>query len=1315
MVAENVWVGTSEGGLNRFDRETRGFVRYLADSADHGSLCGNHVETICEGEDGALWVGTAKGLNRLASESARFERYRHDPSNPESLSHDFVMEVYRDRSSVLWVGTRGGGLNRFDPEDETFRVFRNDPDDPESLSSDNVSFVHEDRSGSFWVGTNGGGLNLFDRKTGKFVRFTPIAGDPKSLGAYFLPSCMEDQAGSLWIGTSANGVSRIDKNAAKFAHFTRNPQDPDSLSSDKVLSIFADCCGDVWVGTTGGLDKFDPKARKFEHYAVDLSDPDSLGHGSVYRIFEDRDEMLWICTWGGGLDRFDRKSGKFAHFAHSPDDSESIGNNVVSSIAEDRSGNLWVGTWGGGLNRFDRATQTFFRYSYDPKDPGGLADPRVLDVHVDHNDVLWVSATGKGVNRFVPETGKFVLYRHDPNDPRSLSHNVVMDIFEDSSGTLWFATTDGLNRFDRVSETFDRFGEKDGLPNSSIQSVVEDDQGNLWLGTNRGLSMFDPREKTFKNYDVADGLQGTSFAPHAACKSPEGLIFFGGNNGFNMFDPEELKENPFVPPVVVTDFQLFNQSVSPGEGSVLERHIGYTDRIVLAHDQANIGFSFAALNFTAPMKNRYTYILEGFDEKWQYTGSDLRLARYTNLPPGGYVFRVKGSNNDGLWNEKGTSVRVYIHPPFWKTPWFMVAAALTACGLLVAGYIKRVEAIESRRRELEVQVKARTVELMRSETRYRELFDAMGSAVAVYDAIEDGDDFVFKEFNWAGEKIEGARREDLIGKRVTEVFPGVRESGLLDVFKKVWKTAESQDLSPILYKDDSRESWRKNYVYKLPSGEVVAVYEDVTERLARQNEILKAKEAAEAANRAKSSFLAVMSHELRTPLNAILGYAQLLAARKDIKPSFRRQIQIVSESGKHLLTLINDILDLSRVEIEKATLNTSKVVFRDFLDNIVGIVRMRAEDKNISFVFRPALGLPQIVVADELRLRQVLLNLLGNAVKFTDCGSVCFDVEAGKSSVEASDAQKATRFAKLVFRVEDTGVGMTEEQLEKIFLPFEQTGDFSRRAQGVGLGLSISKKLAQLMGGEIRVESEPKKGCCFTFEADFPVQSLAEPEENRRSRIITGYRGERKKILIVDDKKENRDVLNDVLSAAGFEVLAAVSAEQAVRMASESLPDIVFMDLVLPVEDGFEATRKICALPGMQDTPVVAISASFLGMSPQAAKEKGFQDFLPKPVDMAKLYGVLERLLAIEWIYEEYDIEKPEGTKVIGLGEIVPPPSQELKQLCSFTKLGMITQLEEAAERLEQSDPQYAAFVARLRQYAEDFEYEKLLDFLDRF
>ena len=728
-----VWIGTGGGGLDRFDPATNAFTHYKHDPNNTNSLSNNLIRSIHKDKAGNLWIGTLNGLNKFNEKNEKWTSYYHDPLNPNSLSNSEVYSILEDRDGILWFGTLDGIYQLKGEETENF-VHYHERAYP-GFKGHDVQAMREDHSGILWIGTHHG-VKRFDKKEKKFTSYQYDSGDPRGLSENNVKFIYEDRSGLLWFGTKGGGISILNRTAEKFLHYAHNPNNANSLSHPSVRGIYEDQDGILWVGGYGGLNRINRETGQFTHCRAYDADGHQLNTDLVCTIIGDPDNehTLWFGSEGNGLYKFNKNSGKVKRYLHHTGRSDLYGDytlirNFVYDLYLDPEGILWIAT-NGGLNRLDKANEEITYYRHDPDDPYSISSDKIRVIFEDHKGSIWIGTAAHGLNRFNRKTERFTSYQRDPAHPiNSLSNNRILSIYEDRRGTLWIGTNGGgLNRFERETETFTYYTEKDGLPNDVIYGILEDDAGNLWLSTNFGLSKFTPpfvpsRERhhpkpplnksdtplcppsrgeyrgVFRNYDVNDGLQSNEFNGASYFKSKSGEMFFGGINGFNAFYPAEIKDNPYVPPIVITDFQILNKTVPIGlttDGrSIIEKHISETDEINLSYRDYVFSFEFAALSFAAPAKNKYAYKMVGFDNDWVYTDATKRLATYTNLDPGNYIFRVKGSNNDGIWNETGASINITIMPPFWNTWWFYILG-IAGLGIVVFGIvITRVRSIKS--------------------------------------------------------------------------------------------------------------------------------------------------------------------------------------------------------------------------------------------------------------------------------------------------------------------------------------------------------------------------------------------------------------------------------------------------------------------------------------------------------------------------------------------------------------------------------------------------------------------------------------------
>ena len=499
------------------------------------------------------------------------------------------------------------------------------------------------------------------------------------------------------LGCGANKLN-IFKN--KFDHFYHDPNKTRSLCENTIFSLCVDQYNELWVGTfQSGLDRIDRETDRIIHYQHDPLNPASISDNNIRSIHEDSNGTLWFGTFNSGLNRFNRKTGQFTRYFHIPDDTASISSNQVQCIHEDQFNNFWIGTFGGGLCLMDRVTETFTIFKNDPANPNSISDNRIYCIVEDTlNSALWIGTFQGGLNRMDIQTKKFTRYRNDLNDSNSLNNNIVISLFKEpgEDGYLWIGTYGGgLNRFDPKTQSFIHFDDSDGLPNNVIYGIEADDDLNLWLSTNNGISKFNTSSGIFTNFDVSDGLQGNEFNACSHFKSHDGEIFFGGTKGFNCFFPEDIQINTFVPPVVLTSFKIFDKDASDLLGPVDKLNC-----IELSYRDNFFSFEFAALDFTNIKKNHFSYKLEGLHKEWIHC-SNRNFASFTNLDPGEYRFHVKGSNCDGVWNKKGTSIKLIIHPPFWQQWWFYLFSA--GCVVIGAMFFHRQRIRINIKRSLELE------------------------------------------------------------------------------------------------------------------------------------------------------------------------------------------------------------------------------------------------------------------------------------------------------------------------------------------------------------------------------------------------------------------------------------------------------------------------------------------------------------------------------------------------------------------------------------------------------------------------------------
>ncbi len=756
-----LWV-SGRDAMSRYRRETDDFVRYHLPPGPGDGLY-RRVRMLTEDSQGTLWAaGGRNGLYFYDREKDQFIPY------VPLLTYD-INAIAIDDENIIWAATEDHGLQKIDPETGDITSWRNDPDDPRSLSSDQTDAIALDHDGRLWVGSRNGGVNrveVHEDNTLSFTRYMNEPGRPDVLGNNHVYTMYVDRQGVLWVGNENGGLHRYDRQLDRFHHYTYNPEDPYSLTFASISHLHQDRDGRLWVGTgMTGLNVLDRYNFKFRHHHTESSFSNRLNNNVIRDFLEDESGDIWIATDGGGLNVMDRQNGHFHAFQHQPDDPHSIRSDAVMSLTKDHEGRIWTSTYHGGLDLLtDEENGTFvsFEDKFDLPEKI-IANP--FDAHFDReHPYLWITEFRHGVTRYNLETGEIRHFTSDPDDPASLSTNFMLHIFEDSSHNIWFSglhgisiltpehkregifrsyntyndtpdglppavtrqitedpqgriwitTEDGLVKYRPETDDFRVFGPEDGLPEIELRSIAADDNGHLWIGSVDGLFRYRPDDGHFIRFSEHDGLQGYEFTRGGAYKLKSGELLFGGMNGFNEFHPDSVRMNPHLPPVYITGFRLFNEPVDFDDpDSPLDRHVMTVDTITLSHRQNVITFDYVALNYTRAEQNRYAYMMEGFESGWNYVGGQ-RNATYTNLDPGTYRFRVKGSNNDGVWNEEGAALTLVIVPPFWQTNLFYAGITAFIVLIILSGHGFRIRNIRLHYQQLEQEVAQRTGDLQKS-------------------------------------------------------------------------------------------------------------------------------------------------------------------------------------------------------------------------------------------------------------------------------------------------------------------------------------------------------------------------------------------------------------------------------------------------------------------------------------------------------------------------------------------------------------------------------------------------------------------------
>lgn len=1083
----NLWFGT-QGGIAIYSWERDRFSFISHDNNNPNSLSDNNVRSIVQDDEDIFWIATyGGGLNKYIPKLNKFYRYRHNNS-PYSLPSDRVNTLYIDSHKNLWIGTELGGLVCFDKKKEIFLPFNKSLGITENIDAPIIATIKEDSKNNLWVGAWEKGMYCYNFKTHKLKFYGSTSNSSKSLSYYTAKDIAEDKAGNIWIATYGGGLNKLNVNTGKFTYFKNNPFDKRSISYDGLWSLFVDETNVLWIGSYGsGLSVFDPNKHKFKHYQKLFTEKNTLSSNFISTLFCDSEGNLWIGTSSLGINFLHKKTGQYTYYLNEPN----TGTGGIRSFFEDENKNIWVGT-DEGVVVFDKNRNKTRYYHNIPGKSNSFSTNPVESINKDKFGNFWFATWSNGI--FIlpkselskhPDHANFINYTNHPNDPKSTNANTAWIIFKDSNDNIWIGNDGGLELFDNKNSNFIRY------PIDGINSIIEDKNelfvgtfskgvarfnletrkfsqtklsgitccgltkdksGRLWVTSEDGLYLYDTNNDFLISYSEKDGLQSNKFNNSAIAKSPDGTIYIGGNNGYNSFNPDEIQIDNTQIKVVFTDVILNGKSISLENASekdaLLEKQLIFENDISIADKPNNLEIAFAGLKFSGSETIKYRYKLINFDTCWYYTTSLHRKANYTNLSPGKYTFAVEAANTDGIWPNQSNSLNIIILPQWYQTTGFkgiVILIILISFYLIYAYRLRRINILNAR---LTLLVDERTKELNEKN----KILEQQTLSLSESNALLEERQMQIEE-----------QTEELLSQK-EELL------ALTDELSKKTIALEASNSEIQLQRDNLEEMYRELINYRNRLEELVEE---------RTKAYLIEKEKAVQSEKLKSAFLANMSHEIRTPLNAIVGFANLMnepGITEDEKKEFGK---IIENNSNFLLHLINDILDISKIEAGLFTINKNQVKLIDLFNDIDFIFNenlKRINKASVTPEYHTTIAeeVKELEInTDPIRLKQILTNLITNAIKYTKEGFINFGCNLKDEKT-------------LLFYVQDTGIGIKDENQELIFERFRKVEDpDSEMFRGTGIGLALVKELVGLLGGKIWVESEYGKGSTFYVTLPF--------------------------------------------------------------------------------------------------------------------------------------------------------------------------------------------------------------------------------------
>jgi signal transduction histidine kinase/ligand-binding sensor domain-containing protein/DNA-binding response OmpR family regulator len=1200
-----IWLGTNGVGLNRFDGID--YVSYKHSLNDTNSISSNLIYSTCLDKYNRLWIGTEEGVSLYDRDLDHFKQIPIYENTFEEARILSIRSLFSDNNN-LFIGTFGAGLFKLNLS--SFKVERvlcpnvNSSLTVNSIQSNSegkifvgtnqgllvynhdlnelkypdvipfikasVHTIYIDSHDNLWVGTEKFGLKIIRDKNLNLENI-PISNN-RILSIIGLPN------GSILCGTENDGLIHLSVEGKVIKKYVSNKTDVNSIASNSIWSLFLDENKRIWMGYyNSGVAVFDELYDKFKNIESIRNNINSLQNASVTGLVKDDKDRLWIAMDGGGIDILDSKKRKFMHVNKENNRLYSgLTSDYLQCIFIDSKKNKWVGSWNNGLYLLKNGSKKFINYNIEYTN-GALASNTILSIAEDQQGIIWIGTFYKGIHSFNPKDSKITRHNSKVFEDKLGAEYDVRKVLVDSKNNIWLGTPQGLFKVkknedsfivlssrDRMSKEFNNsvnanhilslcessnkayiwigtrgaglcmydinndtylwYNKSNGLLEENINVINESDNGDIWLGGNSGINKFDINTFKFTNYTYNDGLLSNDYNMNATFKDSDGILYFGNYRGIDFFNPNNIKTNTSLPSVFLTGFKLFNKEVVINDpDSPLKKVISETDSITLTHEQSVFTIEYSAINYTRPEKNQYAYYLDGLETSWNYVG-DLRSATYTNLDQGIYTFKLKSSNNDGVWNETPTSLTITILPPWWKSKYALI------------------------------------------------------------------------------------------------MYLGVFALGLFLLDRLAKKRLKERQL----------------------------IVNERDKRLQEKN-----------LNEKKFQFFTNISHEFRTPLTLIINPLKDIIndANLVLPERVKAKHNIIYKNTDRLYRLINELLDFRKLELDKVKIRVKKLNLIDFSKNVVAHFKEEASDRNIQLIVDTDVA-NLSVWADEGMLEKIVFNILSNAFKVTpDGGAISINLLSNGRGCDLPLVDKQKPVEAVEINITDTGPGLEQEQINRIFERFYQVDNLNKTYYGgTGIGLEVVRSFVELHKGKVLVESEVGIGTTFKILLPIGKNHFKEDEILIDKQVIdkevfirpssdikveedsvnTNEALKTYTLLIVEDNAELRNYLHGELKSH-YKVLTATNGKLGLKIAKESLPDIILTDVIMPEMDGFIFCKNIKSDLRTSHIPLLMLTAKTQIDDRMEGIETGADAYMVKPFDMRLLKLRLSQLITSrQLIFNKY-------------------------------------------------------------------------------